>query len=175
VNNGFEITNEPVSDGADAHVAEVSNEVPIGDPVLLSPVSSVIPSGEGTSKDKGKGIDPGNFGGIDFLGDVDDLEAQKQALDNFAEINRIIKQERVTTPPDFFKGVPPVKTPEPEDEVPKVKFAAAKPSSAQKDHLETHSSGTDMVCPCQTEDFCHRPTDTRRPPQIRSRSHRHGP
>ncbi|KAF7303304.1 CCHC-type domain-containing protein [Mycena kentingensis (nom. inval.)] len=54
----------------------------------------------GPSKDKGKGVDPKNWGGISFdetWGEAD-LAAQRDALANFEEINRVIKEEPVATP-----------------------------------------------------------------------------
>ncbi|KAJ7825150.1 hypothetical protein B0H14DRAFT_2596804 [Mycena olivaceomarginata] len=48
------------------------------------PVSPVIPSGEGTSRLKGKGADPHNWGNLDFAKEISDteLQAQKDALEN---------------------------------------------------------------------------------------------
>jgi hypothetical protein len=72
-----------------------------------SPVSPAVPTGGGSSKDKGKGVDPRNFGAIPSLIDFteDELAAQKAALVNFEEINRIIKQESVSPAPGFFDSL----------------------------------------------------------------------
>ncbi|KAJ7718047.1 hypothetical protein B0H16DRAFT_1797887 [Mycena metata] len=62
----------------------------------FSPSSPVIPAGEGPSRNKGKGPDPRNWGAADFSVDFSerDIEAQREALDNFAEINRVVKEEK---------------------------------------------------------------------------------
>jgi hypothetical protein len=72
------------------------------------PVSPAIPSGEGPSKDKGKGLDPRNLGAVPSLIDFteDDLAAQQEALANFEEINRVIKQESVTPERGLFDDAP---------------------------------------------------------------------
>jgi hypothetical protein len=79
-------------------------------PFELSPVSIAVPTGEDPSKEKRKGVDPRNFGMVPSLLDFteDDFNAQNQALANYEEINRIIKQESVSTPPGFFDNIPPL-------------------------------------------------------------------
>ncbi|KAJ7918063.1 hypothetical protein B0H13DRAFT_2321712 [Mycena leptocephala] len=64
--------------------------------------------------------DPGNWGDLSFLENFTegDFQAQREALENYAEINRIIKQEEISAPPDFFKDVPSLKTPETEQKLP---------------------------------------------------------
>ncbi|KAJ7711857.1 hypothetical protein B0H14DRAFT_2645580 [Mycena olivaceomarginata] len=73
-----------------------------------APLSPAVPSGEGTSRSKGKGPDPRNWGGLDFSDEFSEseLKAQKEALSNFEEINRMIKQEELPTPPGFFNDLP---------------------------------------------------------------------
>ncbi|KAJ7711542.1 hypothetical protein B0H16DRAFT_1900564 [Mycena metata] len=58
------------------------------------------PPHAGPSRDKGKGTDPRNWGDVESLVDFseNDLEAQREALANFAETNRIIKEEPFSTP-----------------------------------------------------------------------------
>ncbi|KAJ7833412.1 hypothetical protein B0H14DRAFT_3462692 [Mycena olivaceomarginata] len=75
---------------------------------LGSPVSPAVPSGEGSSENKGKGLDPRNFGAVPSLIDFteDDLAAQREALANFEEINHIIKQESVTPKRGLFDDAP---------------------------------------------------------------------
>ncbi|KAJ7898173.1 hypothetical protein B0H14DRAFT_3424535 [Mycena olivaceomarginata] len=69
-----------------------------------------VDQGEGTSRTKGKGPDPRNWGAIDFSEGISeaDVEAQREALANFAEINRVIKQEPEPTPPGFFDDLFPI-------------------------------------------------------------------
>ncbi|KAJ7302843.1 hypothetical protein DFH08DRAFT_945523 [Mycena albidolilacea] len=69
--------------------------------VPISPISSPIP---GPSRAKGKGVDPGNWGNTSFLGNFSekDFQEQRDAFENYAEINRVLKEETITTPPDFF-------------------------------------------------------------------------
>ncbi|KAJ7939303.1 hypothetical protein B0H13DRAFT_2300555 [Mycena leptocephala] len=69
----------------------------------------------GPSEPKGKGVDPRNWGNVSSLGEFTekDFEAQREALDNYAEINRVIKQD-LSVPPGFFNDVPIVKIPAPE-------------------------------------------------------------
>jgi hypothetical protein len=57
----------------------------------------------GPSRNKGKGPDPGNWGDVSSLHDFDEqeLRAQRERLENYAEINRIIKHEEVT-PSNIF-------------------------------------------------------------------------
>ncbi|KAJ7709101.1 hypothetical protein B0H14DRAFT_3525344 [Mycena olivaceomarginata] len=47
-----------------------------------APLSPAVPSGEGTSRSKGKGPDPRNWGGLDFSDEFSEseLKAQKEAL-----------------------------------------------------------------------------------------------
>ncbi|KAJ7804743.1 hypothetical protein B0H14DRAFT_3485952 [Mycena olivaceomarginata] len=73
-----------------------------------SPVSPAVPSGEGSSKTKGKGLDPRNFGAVPSLIDFteDDLAAQREALANVEEINGVIKQESVTPELGLFDDAP---------------------------------------------------------------------
>jgi hypothetical protein len=73
-----------------------------------SPVSPAVPSGEGSSKNKGKGLDLCNFGTVPSLIDFteDDLAAQREALANFKEINHVIKQESVTPTCGLFNDAP---------------------------------------------------------------------
>ena len=42
--------------------------------------------GEGPSKGKGKGLDPGNWGGIDFTNEDIDLDAQCTALETWKTV-----------------------------------------------------------------------------------------
>jgi hypothetical protein len=60
----------------------------------------------GPSRNKGKGLDPGNWGDVSSLHDFDEqeLRAQREMLENYAEINRIIKQEEVT-PSNIFSQI----------------------------------------------------------------------
>ncbi|KAJ7673154.1 hypothetical protein DFH06DRAFT_1123884 [Mycena polygramma] len=57
--------------------------------------SSAVPNDPGPSRNKGKGPDPRNWGAAGFSVDFSehDIEAQREAFDNFAEINRKVKQE----------------------------------------------------------------------------------
>ncbi|KAJ7734202.1 hypothetical protein B0H14DRAFT_2639456 [Mycena olivaceomarginata] len=52
----------------------------------------------GPSRNKGKGLDPGNWGDVSSLHDFDEqeLRAQREMLENYAEINPIIKQEETS-------------------------------------------------------------------------------
>ncbi|KAJ7610723.1 hypothetical protein DFH06DRAFT_1374170 [Mycena polygramma] len=61
----------------------------------LREFSSAVPVDGGPSRNKGKGPDPRNWGAAGFSVDFsdNDLEAQREAFDNFAEINRKVKQE----------------------------------------------------------------------------------
>ncbi|KAJ7883577.1 hypothetical protein B0H13DRAFT_2344086 [Mycena leptocephala] len=60
------------------------------------PLSPANPAGEGPSRNKGKGPDPRNWGAAGFSVDFSeqDIEAQRDALNNFAEINHLVKQEK---------------------------------------------------------------------------------
>jgi hypothetical protein len=80
---------------------------------VLITVSPAIPSGEGPSREKGKRPDPRNWGDISLLENfsLNDLQAQRDALANYAEMNRIIKEESVSTPVDFFGDIPTWKSP----------------------------------------------------------------
>ncbi|KAJ7482141.1 hypothetical protein B0H11DRAFT_2280205 [Mycena galericulata] len=82
-----------------------SNQWSRGSPVMMgkSPVSPAIPSGEGTSGNKGKGVHPGNWGAADFSEQFseEEFEAQKAAFANYEEINRVIKSEGNETPLEF--------------------------------------------------------------------------
>ncbi|KAJ7353162.1 hypothetical protein DFH08DRAFT_987264 [Mycena albidolilacea] len=73
-----------------------------------SPVSPAVPSGEGASRRKEKGIDPRNFGAVPSLIDFteDDCVAQREALANFEEINCVLKQESITPERGLFNDVP---------------------------------------------------------------------
>ncbi|KAJ7334219.1 hypothetical protein DFH08DRAFT_814245 [Mycena albidolilacea] len=66
-------------------------------PAFVS-LSPPIPEVEGPSRNKGKGPDPCNWGAVDSLVDFSDheLEAQREAFQNFAEINCVVKQEEHT-------------------------------------------------------------------------------
>ncbi|KAJ7912011.1 hypothetical protein B0H13DRAFT_2327748 [Mycena leptocephala] len=81
------------------------------------PLSPAIPADEGPSRNKGKGPDPRNWGAIGSLIDFseEELEAQHEAFQNFAEINRVVKQEeRECTPRPHVPNVglkPTIKIP----------------------------------------------------------------
>jgi hypothetical protein len=62
----------------------------------------------GPSRDKGKGADPKNWGDVSSLIDFteDELRAQHEALLNYAEINRVIKQEEITPHLNFSEEIP---------------------------------------------------------------------
>jgi hypothetical protein len=57
---------------------------------VASSIASLSP-GAGSSR-KGKGVDPGNWGGLDNFSEAD-LHAQREALANYEEINRIQREE----------------------------------------------------------------------------------
>ncbi|KAF7371768.1 CCHC-type domain-containing protein [Mycena venus] len=109
---------------------------------MLITVSPAIPSGEGPSREKGKGFDPRNWGDVSLLENfsLDDLKAQHDALANFA----VVKEESVSTPADFFGDIPVWKSPT--AEVPKVQappgdkaFVAPRPASLRAGKREgTH-------------------------------------
>ncbi|KAJ7879453.1 hypothetical protein B0H13DRAFT_2346041 [Mycena leptocephala] len=102
---------------------------------MLITVSPAIPSGEGSSK--GKGPDPCNWGDVSLLENFtsQDLEAQREALANFAEIHRVIKEESVSTPTDFFGEIPAPK-----------KTAAPKTTPYQPEKKEgTHPSADEII------------------------------
>ncbi|KAJ7259054.1 hypothetical protein C8J57DRAFT_1234043 [Mycena rebaudengoi] len=63
---------------------------------------------ERTSRAKGKGVDPRNWGGVDFSENFSeaDFEAQREALDNYSGINRVIKHEEIPPPTGFFDSGP---------------------------------------------------------------------
>jgi hypothetical protein len=98
-----------------------------GNPFL----SPVVPSGEGTSRQKGKGPDPRNWGAADFTEEFSeaDLEAQRAAFDNFEEINRVIKEEALSTPKGFLNDVPNTRT---GDEKPRPKSVVSKEPSRKR-------------------------------------------
>ncbi|KAJ7797556.1 hypothetical protein B0H14DRAFT_3493613 [Mycena olivaceomarginata] len=79
-------------DGHPKIVVSATAPAPHMDTASLSPA---VPSGEGTSRSKGKGPDPRNWGGLDFSDEFSEseLKAQKEALSNFEEINCMIKQD----------------------------------------------------------------------------------
>lgn len=64
-------------------------------PVSVSSSPS-LPVADGPFHNKGKGPDPRNWGPVGSLVDVSEqeLEAQRDAFHNFAEINRVVKQEK---------------------------------------------------------------------------------
>ncbi|KAJ7321114.1 hypothetical protein DFH08DRAFT_942061 [Mycena albidolilacea] len=71
--------------------------------------SPALPAGEGSSR---KGPDPRSWGAAGFSADFSehDLEAQRKGFKNFAEINRVVKQEVPTefTPHPHVPGVEPM-------------------------------------------------------------------
>lgn len=86
--------------------------------VPISPISSPVP---GPSHTKGKGVDPRNWGNTGFLGNFSekDFQEQRDAFENYAKINHVLKEETITTLPDFFddlrdpelsRGSPPAAT-----------------------------------------------------------------
>ncbi|KAJ7254943.1 hypothetical protein B0H12DRAFT_1071064 [Mycena haematopus] len=80
-----------------ATVEEVEDE---GDLINFNYVgSSVSQPVAGPSRDKGKGPDPGNWGDVSVLQNFSaaDLEAQREMFRNYEEINRMIKQEEIST------------------------------------------------------------------------------
>jgi hypothetical protein len=83
----------------------------VADPVVH--FQAFTQKGEGSSHpkmNKGKGVDPGNWGGVELSENFsdDDFEAQRQAFENFAEINRVIKEEERSTPDGFFDQKSPI-------------------------------------------------------------------
>ncbi|KAJ7859882.1 hypothetical protein B0H13DRAFT_2282790 [Mycena leptocephala] len=93
---------------------DIDDSEPSPDAKIVSSTSEspAISVGEGPSRKKGKGIDPRNWGNVDFSEEFTDgdFEAQRDALENFAEINRVIKREQFTTPPGFFDEPDVVRT-----------------------------------------------------------------
>jgi hypothetical protein len=92
-----------------------------------------VPHGEscpevesGTSKNKGKSFDPRNWGAIDFSENLSETElnAQREALENFKEIRQQVKSEPNSTPLGFFDNDFEV-----EPENPGVNFAESPPTS----------------------------------------------
>ncbi|KAJ7192771.1 hypothetical protein C8J57DRAFT_1265102 [Mycena rebaudengoi] len=61
----------------------------------------------GTTRDKGKGVDPGNWGDVSALQNFSesDLKAQQEMLQNYAEIHRVMKEEQSSTPTNIFAGI----------------------------------------------------------------------
>ncbi|KAJ7852613.1 hypothetical protein B0H13DRAFT_2284280 [Mycena leptocephala] len=91
-----------------------------------------VPRGEsspevesGPSKNKGKGFDPRNWGAIDFSENFSETElnAQREALENFKEIRQQVKSEPKSTPVGFFDNDFEV-----EPENPGVNFAESPPT-----------------------------------------------
>jgi hypothetical protein len=78
----------PLSTSRWATVEEVEDE---DDLISFSPKA-------GPSHNKGKGPDLGNWGDVSSLShfDEDELRAQREILENYAEINCVMKQEEVT-------------------------------------------------------------------------------
>ncbi|KAJ7056010.1 hypothetical protein C8F01DRAFT_1311981 [Mycena amicta] len=74
----------------DVHVREHADPVEVAPP---SVVSIAVPTDEGPSRPKGKTIDPRNWGNVSFAHEwsENDLEAQRRALDTFAEVNKFPK------------------------------------------------------------------------------------
>jgi hypothetical protein len=93
-------------------INDVSEPSPDAKNVNSAPESPASSVGEGLSRKKGKGVDPRNWGNVDFLHEFTDgdFEAQRDALEIFAEINRVLKWEQFTTPPGFFDESEVVKT-----------------------------------------------------------------
>ncbi|KAJ7834448.1 hypothetical protein B0H14DRAFT_3709367 [Mycena olivaceomarginata] len=118
------------------------------------PVSPVIPSGEGTSRPKDKGVDPRNWGNLDFAKEFSDteLQAQKDALENFEEIKHVrIKREELPTPPGFFDDLREAR---PDAFVPKEPSRKrGSEGSGQTDSVETAKSAKKNSTPRQSGDF----------------------
>ncbi|KAF8142383.1 hypothetical protein K438DRAFT_1995073 [Mycena galopus ATCC 62051] len=74
---------------------------------FIAPASTPAAAVAGPSNDRGKGPDPRNWGNLSFgtFGE-DEIQAQRDAFENFSEINRVIKQEGMPTPPGFFDELP---------------------------------------------------------------------
>ncbi|KAJ7606375.1 hypothetical protein FB45DRAFT_878576 [Roridomyces roridus] len=73
-----------------------------------SVVSPAVPSGVGPSQQKHKGVDPRNWGAIDYAHNMTEreLNAQRAAHDNFNLIHRTGKTEEHSQPPRFFDPMP---------------------------------------------------------------------
>src|SRR6201996_4306987 len=99
----LEHVDDEIDDGGNAQPPMSDNKVS-----ALVDVSPAIPAGEGPSRNKGKGPDPRNWGAVDSLIDFseNDLDAQREAFNNYAEINRVFKEDRKSTPRGFFDNVP---------------------------------------------------------------------
>src|SRR6201996_4410033 len=99
----LEHVDDEIDDGGNAQPPMSDNEVS-----ALVDVSPAIPAGEGPSRNKGKGPDPRNWGAMDSLIDFSEKEfdAQREAFENYAEINRVIKEDRESAPHGFFDDVP---------------------------------------------------------------------
>ncbi|KAJ7206892.1 hypothetical protein GGX14DRAFT_637148 [Mycena pura] len=106
--------NEQSTTQGDVHTRGDESRAP--ETRALAPTNPITPSGEGPSNpDKGKGIDPREWGNLSIDGDwsEDRLAAERDAYANFDAINRIVKEERQTLPPNSFNDSPSLKTSEP--------------------------------------------------------------
>ncbi|KAJ7617319.1 hypothetical protein FB45DRAFT_1104674 [Roridomyces roridus] len=96
-----------------------------------SVVSPAVPSGVGPSQQKHKGVDPRNWGAIDYAHNMTEreLDAQRAAQENFNLIHRTGKTEQHSQPPRFFD--PMTIDPEPRTRDPFLKPMTNVPVSGQ--------------------------------------------
>ncbi|KAJ6457832.1 hypothetical protein C8R47DRAFT_1203327 [Mycena vitilis] len=115
----------------------------------LSPLSTAIPAGEGPSRNKGKGPDPRNWGAAGFSVDFSDkdLEAQRKAFDNFAEINRKVKQEE----PYKFTPNPHVPSVEPTVKIPRATPIVSEPLLENKGMNQPGQANAERIAVLESE------------------------
>ncbi|KAJ7635934.1 hypothetical protein B0H17DRAFT_1217176 [Mycena rosella] len=122
---------------------------------VKSPTGNGALAGAGPSQSKGKGPDPRNWGNISSWAEWsdDEMEAQKEAIENYEEINCALKKERQSTPPGFFKDIPSSKSPEP-IQPQKVNFSkveSEKPENAPASDHSTQKGDGNMSGQTQSE------------------------
>ncbi|KAJ7187662.1 hypothetical protein GGX14DRAFT_610589 [Mycena pura] len=109
----FEFEHEPQIGSPAVHARERRETTRAEQNERMAHVSPAIPAGEGPSRHKGKGVHPANFGGVPSLTEYSDaeLEAQRQAFENFEEIKHF-QRERPLTLRKFFADVSPMNRPD---------------------------------------------------------------
>jgi hypothetical protein len=116
------------------------------------PLSPTMPAGEGPSCNKGKGPDPGNWGTAGFSVDFSEqqIEAQREALNNFAEINHIIKQEKAN---EFVPNlhVPSVEPMESTVKIPRRKPIVSDPLPKNKGTNQPGQANAEQIAELENE------------------------
>ncbi|KAJ6594827.1 hypothetical protein B0H19DRAFT_1366592 [Mycena capillaripes] len=182
IKRGIQLTPQEEYDSKEEYVSRVpplrrATVEEVEDETDLFSSSPAVVHGQDSSRKKGKGADPRNWGDVSFLENFSEREmkAQHNALQNFAEIHRVVGHERVTTPHSVLVDISPPRSPQPKVKKTKApKSSGNSPDDNQASMLKLAAPKTELPQVQRTEPETRINTSDRDPVSKTEREHMSG-